>query len=133
MNHLTPEQAIADVKAVRRDHSANHWFACACVLADAFDELRTERDSARRDAANVAGPLLDRISKLYAELDAVKTQRDDFNVAIEKMREAWRTSIQERANLRAELDAIKTEPDANPAPALSRFLPSRPALAEVAT
>jgi hypothetical protein len=97
MNHLTPEQALADIRAVRRDRADSHWFACACALADALesrkpradshwfacatiDELRTEnanlraeRDSARSDAANVSGPLLDSISRLQAELDAYKT------------------------------------------------------------
>ena len=72
--NLTPEQALADIRAVLMDKMDLHWLQCAAVLADELESLRDET-----------------------------------------------------AKLRAELDAIKTEPDANPAPALSRFLPSRPA------
>jgi hypothetical protein len=108
---MTPEQALADIRAVRRDRSDSHWLDCAIVLADALEvvqderaklradynstfsimhghernakflraenaKLRAERDSARRDAANVAGPLLDSIAKLHTELDAIKTEPD---------------------------------------------------------
>ena len=205
--NLTPEQALADVKAVRRDRADSHWLDCAIVLADQLnkveplfeganedrktyyiqaeaykreagclrpeigklraelekmaahlDERTIERDSARIDAANVAGPLLDSIAKLHAdnvslkeadsaigvaraEFDKIRAERDILAETLKLLRAAldksesrlWElekdTREKERviAALCANLDAIKTEPDANPAPALSRFLPVRPA------
>ena len=63
MNKLTPEQALADVSAVRRDRADSHWFACACALADA---LKTERDNCEK--------LLRQHINLRAELDAIKAE-----------------------------------------------------------
>jgi hypothetical protein len=106
MNKLTPEQAIADIRAVRRDHSANHWFACACVLAD---ELEVDALKVVLDERSALRAALEKSESLFWELE--KDTREKERVI---------------DTLRAELDAIKTEPDANPAPALSRFLPCRP-------
>jgi hypothetical protein len=140
--NLTPEQALADVKAVRRDRSDSHWLDCAIVLADlhandmlCIDDLhkrtakraesfRTEigklraelekmaahlaertkeRDSARRDAANVARPLLDSIAKLRDELD-LKEHAGRIAAAEIKLRK------RQLADLRAELDAKEPAP-----------------------
>jgi hypothetical protein len=60
---LTPEQALADLRAVRRDRGDSHWLECALALAKALDELsgemdrlRAELDAARKAAAQPLPP-----------------------------------------------------------------------------
>jgi hypothetical protein len=108
MNKITPEQALADVKAVRRDRGDSHWFACACALADALEFVQDER------------------AKLQSELRCVKTERDAYEMQCKSLFEQRLEMIEECKNLRAELDALKAPPAAPEPPALSRFLPRLP-------
>jgi hypothetical protein len=124
MNKLTPEQALADIKAVRRDRTDSHWLDCAIALAD---ELTIQA----RDA------------QIHAELGrrdykAMRTLADALGIPSERVMigaKAEETPIETFvflalpivANLRAELDALNAEPAAPEPPALARFLPRLPA------
>jgi hypothetical protein len=111
MNHLTPEQALADVKAVRRDRADSHWFACAIVLADRIEadkklvaQLQKEGAELRRDWQRLDRENAD----LRAELDVLKAP----------------PSMDRR---RRELDALADGPwEGEEKPSLARFLPRRP-------
>jgi hypothetical protein len=67
MNKITPEHALAEIRAVRRDRADSHWFACACALADAHAFLQ----SRRAEQSVQIEALQDQNRKLRAELDAL--------------------------------------------------------------
>jgi hypothetical protein len=67
MNKLTPEQALADIRAVRRDRAASHWFQCACVLADWNERFK----DIHAGVLYLANGRTEN-AKLRAELDAIK-------------------------------------------------------------
>ena len=69
MNKLTPEQALADIRAVRRDRNDSHWFACAEVLADA---LADAKETNRRKLETFRA-MSETIENLRAELDSLKS------------------------------------------------------------
>jgi hypothetical protein len=125
-DHLTPEQALADIRAVRRDRADSHWLDCAIALADWNERFK----AIHAGVIDHADELRTENAKLRAELDKADAYRND-----------WKRLDQANANLcgelqslertveslRAELDAIKALPAAPEPPALARFLPRRPA------
>ncbi len=140
MNHLTPEQALADNRAVRRDRTDSHWLDCACVLADEVSRYKDEElDNAEvnlrlcKATVRVAEALgfsescvmghkrqgefaLEAVARL---VESERLQMHGYKREDESLRE-------ENAKLRAELDALKVPSAAPEPPALARFLPVRP-------
>jgi hypothetical protein len=47
--NITPEQALADLRAVRSDRGDSYWLECALALAKALDELSGERARLRAE------------------------------------------------------------------------------------
>jgi hypothetical protein len=99
MNKLTPEQALSDVKAVRRDRADSHWLDCAIVLADA---LESRKDYASLDA--------DTIDELRTENANLRDQLDVWEHAARIAAAEFKLQKVQLADLRAELDAIKADP-----------------------
>jgi hypothetical protein len=141
MNKLTPEQALADIRAVRRDRADSHWFACACALADEVSRLRgVELDNAEVDYRHCKATVRVAEALGFSEscvmghkrqgefaLEAVARLAESERLQMHGYKREAKSLREENANLRAELDALKAAPDATEPPALSRFLPSRPA------
>lgn len=126
MNKLTPEQALADIRAVRRDRTDSHWLDCAVVLADEVSRLRgVELDNAEVDYRHCKATVRVAEALGFSE-SAVMGNKRQGEFALEcvaRMLEANDSPMHlEAAKLRAELDAIKAPPAA----------PEPPALAEVA-
>jgi hypothetical protein len=140
MNKLTPEQALADIRAVRRDRGDSHWLDCAIALADEVSRYKDEElDNAEvnlrlcKATVRVAEALgfsescvmghkrqgefaLESVARL---VESERLQMHGYKREAESLRE-------ENAKLRAELDALKAPPAAPEPPALSRFLPRLP-------
>jgi hypothetical protein len=125
MNHLTltPEQALADVKAVRRDRADSHWLECAIVLADlhatdmlCIDDMHkrtAERSKRYMWLERENKDLMTENAKLRAELDNQKPWKDYIDQHQEilntclQLKTALAGAAEERDQLRAELDAYK--------------------------
>jgi hypothetical protein len=124
MNKLTPEQALADVKAVRRDRTDSHWLDCAIVLADALTiqarDAQIHAELGRRD-----------YKAMHKLADALGIPSERVMIGAKAGETPIETfvflALPIVANLRAELDALNAEPAATETPALARFLPVRPA------
>jgi hypothetical protein len=63
MSRLTTEQALADVKAVRRDRGDSHWLECALALAKALDELSGEMDRLRAEMTDAKIAHIERMAE----------------------------------------------------------------------
>jgi hypothetical protein len=141
MNKLTPEQALADIRAVRRDRADSHWLDCAVVLADEVSRLRgVELDNAEVDYRHCKATVRVAEALGFSE-SCVMGQKRQGEFALEcvaRLVESERLQMhgykreakslrEENAKLRAELDALNAEPAATETPALARFLPVRPA------
>jgi hypothetical protein len=148
MNKLTPEQALADIRAVRRDRADSHWLDCAIALADEVSRYKDEE----LDNAEVKKRLCKATVRVAEALGFSRScvmghkRQGEFALeAVARLVESERLQMHgykreaeslraENANLRAELDEIKAAPAAPEPPALSRrigacittFLPRLP-------
>jgi hypothetical protein len=141
MNKLTPEQALADIRAVRRDRADSHWLDCAVVLADEVSRYKDEElDNAEvnlrlcKATVRVAEALGFSESCVMGHkrqgefaLEAVARLVESERLQMHGYKREAKSLREENAELRAELDEIKAAPAATEPPALARFLPRRPA------
>jgi hypothetical protein len=131
MNEITPEQALADIRAVRRDRADSYWFACACALADKNEadvklvlQLQKEGDDFRKDCERLDcenAKLVDEIvsarsavrvaddvlAKLLAENTKLRAELDAKEHAARIAAAEIRLQKMQLADLRAELDTYK--------------------------
>jgi hypothetical protein len=141
MNKLTPEQALADIRAVRRDRADSHWLDCAVVLADEVSRLRgVELDNAEVDYRHCKATVRVAEALGFSEscvmghkrqgefaLECVARLVESERLQMHGYKREAKSLREENAKLRAELDALNAEPAATETPALARFLPVRPA------
>jgi hypothetical protein len=141
MNKITPEQALADIRAVRRDRADSHWLDCAIALADEVSRYKDEE----LDNAEVTKRLCKATVRVAEALGFSRScvmghkRQGEFALeAVARLVESERLQMhgykreakslrEENAKLRAELDALNAEPAATETPALARFLAVRPA------
>jgi hypothetical protein len=140
MNKLTPEQALADIRAVGRDRADSHWLDCAIALADEVSRYKDEElDNAEvnlrlcKATVRVAETLGFSESCVMGHkrqgefaLEAVARLVESERLQMHGYKREAKSLREENANLRAELDALKAAPAAPEPPALSRFLPRLP-------